>query len=436
MTGDHDMLQLIDDRIKIYMAGRNFSQSKLYSSKEVQERYGLKPLQIIDYKALKGDPSDNIPGVKGIGEKTAIELIQKYSNLDNIYQHIDELKPAINNKLKIDKDNAFLSLKIATIEQNATIDLEVGKCKWSPADIDNVEKIFQKLQFKSLLKQLSEILPVSNITNQPSKSEHPKLNINVIEDENQLADIINVINLDKEIIFLCSFDYKDHFNTKLREMAIYLNEEIFVIQREHFDKKDIIFMMIKAVFEDHSIRKVTHGGKAAMHVLMNDAIILKNLYFDSCIAYHLLNYGVKIESLEELIFAQYGKVHKGSDADSGLESTSYKAISVSCYYLWKLYGDLMVNLDKLKLQGKHNLYSLFYEVEMPLVTILFNMERAGIKLDIHQVKSMRDDLESKIHILKQSIFKDIGHEFNLNSSKQVGKILFEELNLPSSKKRN
>ena len=452
VTGDLDTLQLIDDNTKVYSLKRGISDTIIYDEKNVMQRYdGLKPNQMINYKALKGDPSDNIPGVKGIGEKTAIILLKQFKTLDNLYKNIQSTKisDSVRQKLIDHKEDAFLSQKLATIVLDAPIKFKLVDAKIKPYDKQGLINLFQSYQFTSLLNKL----PDSGITSigQPLPRRRDKLvsptgiEYRTIQSEKEFDSFIKILAKLKEFCFDTETTGLDPFNSKLmgisfcwqKGLAYYLpiaevkGEGLF----EEIKINQTWLKKIAPIFANEKIAKIGHNLKFDSEMLINQGLEINNLAFDTMIASYVLNPGSRAHSLDNLAFTELGH-----QMISFADLTNNKKIPItqvplaklaeySCEdadYTWRLYLLLSKKLESEKF------IKLFEEIEMPLIPVLISMEQDGIKIDPQYLKTFSKKIQKQIDSVSAKIFKLAGSEFNISSPMQLKEILFDKLQISTA----
>lgn len=440
ITGDMDTLQLIDKDTKVYTMSRGLNDSLLYSAKEVKDRYGLEPSQMIDYKGLRGDPSDNLPGVKGIGEKTATELLQTFKNLDGVYQAAEKKDPRLKDRIREllleHKEEAYLSQKLARIDSKAPVKFSLDDSSFGPLDQTAITKIFSELEFKSLLNRLGKITAGKNFPTE--KPEHDKFERNqkkfhyhLIDNESDLEKFLKdlekqkLFSLDSETTSLdpltteivgLSFSWKEN-------EAYYLN----LIDHKSWLEK------LKKSLENEEIKKCGHNLKFDWRVLKNQGIEVKGLYFDSMIASYLLNPEKRQHSLDALSFAELGweKINFSELFENkkigDLKKVDPKKLALyageDADFAFKLLKPLEKRLKEEKL------FDLFSKIEIPLIPVLGDMENNGIALDEKKLENMKKEVSGEIKKLEKKIHNLAGEDFNINSTKQLKEILYEKLAL-------
>lgn len=395
VTGDRDSFQLVDDVTSVYFTKKGTSDVKVMDEKTLKAEYGVTPKQFIDLKALQGDSADNIPGVAGVGPKTATDLILKYSSIENLYEHIDEIYGKLKDKLLENKDMAFLSKELATILTKGDIELKLSDCVFDFPFSEAVYNLFKKYEFKSLLKN-NKIFDLS-------KGEKQDLDLNIIEVKN--ANLLkNIQNLAKNRGFISFF-------IENNRVELCFGDDIFSI--ELYDnllsnglEKFAFFEEMKNIFEDENILKISFDSKRDMYNLKKFNISLEN-YFDVSIAKYLVD-GVPVDSLNDVFFEE-------------------KTLGVTLK-MYNFYIEYKKKIEDEKLEY------LFYEVENHLSKVLFSMEEAGFKIDEKVLEELKIKYECEVNELTKKIYELAGEEFNINSPKQLGAILYEKLGLPHKKK--
>ena len=410
-TGDKDDLQLASDKTKVILTvtKSGYNETIIYDDKAVKEKYHVTPTEFIDVKALMGDPSDNIPGVKGVGEKTAMSLIEKHHSIEYIYENIDDigLKGAMLQKMKDGREMAFMSKELATINRNTPIEFNAEKCVFDGFENNGeLYEILKRLELNSIIKKL-DLSGVDNV----------KENEDIFKDFSYQVGDKNMISGDKVTVVL-DFD-GDNISS-----AAFGAGNNAVVLNEQDD--------IKELLEDDSIAKVMFDVKEAI-VKLNGRIDIKNISDDTAIAAYLVDPAKNEYTIEKLASEYFGTVIEKPEVkqlslldDVETDRSEYLAkCAVALGVLNERIG------DKIKENGQEKLYQ---EVELPLVTVLAHLEINGFLVDDHQLKEFADKLGEKIDALTNEIYMLAGEEFNINSPKQLGVILFEKLELKPVKK--
>jgi len=440
VTGDMDTLQLIDNKTKVYTMRRGLSDAVIFDAKATAEKYGgLVPEQLIDYKGLRGDPSDNIPGVKGIGEKTAIALLSQYESIEGVYEHLEEIKGAVKEKLARDKAQALLSKELATIDRNVPVNLELEKTVLHDFDRDKIVKLFGELNFYSLVKRLpatkEEVYPVKS-----SKAGLP------------LAEFNGVKDFKYEVLGESESEMTFEELLKQKELSIALDVRDNILKGVAFSWKTgratyatfnpSTSDKIKEILENESIAKIGYDLKYIYKELVKEKITLQNIAFDTMIAAYVLDPGkpVALSTLtitylgEELSIEGKGKQLSMLEIPDEKEFSDRVCKQVD--YVFKLRASLQKELENISEQQQkadhHTVKEVFAKIEMPLVGILAEMEIEGITLDTLIFEGISEKLGKRLENLEKSIHELAGKEFNINSPSQLADILFKTLQLPTT----
>lgn len=410
-TGDKDDLQLASDKTKVILTvtKSGYNETIIYDDKAVKEKYHVTPTEFIDVKALMGDPSDNIPGVKGVGEKTAMSLIEKHHSIEYIYENIDDigLKGAMLQKMKDGRKMAFMSKELATINRNTPIEFNAEECVFDGFE-NNGEfyEILKRLELNSIIKKLDL-----------SDGDNVKENEDIFKDFSYQVGDKNMISGDKVTVVL------DFDGDNISSVAVGLGNNAVVLNEQDD---------IKELLEDDSIAKVMFDVKEAI-VKLNGRIDIKNISDDTAIAAYLVDPAKNEYTIEKLASEYFGTVIEKPEVkqlslldDVETDRSEYLA---KCAVALGVLNDRIG--DKIKENGQEKLYQ---EVELPLVTVLAHLEINGFLVDDNQLKEFADKLGEKIDALTNEIYMLAGEEFNINSPKQLGVILFEKLELKPVKK--
>ena len=410
-TGDKDDLQLASDKTKVILTvtKSGYNETIIYDDKAVKEKYHVTPTEFIDVKALMGDPSDNIPGVKGVGEKTAMSLIEKHHSIEYIYENIDDigLKGAMLQKMKDGREMAFMSKELATINRNTPIEFNAEKCVFDGFENNGeLYEILKRLELNSIIKKLDL-----------SGGDNVKENEDIFKDFSYQVGDKNMISGDKVTVVL------DFDGDNISSAAVGAGNNAVVLNEQDD---------IKELLEDDSIAKVMFDVKEAI-VKLNCRIDIKNIADDTAIAAYLVDPAKNEYTIEKLASEYFGTVIEKPEVkqlslldDVETDRSEYLAkCAVALGVLNERIG------DKIKENGQEKLYQ---EVELPLVTVLAHLEINGFLVDDHQLKEFADKLGEKIDALTNEIYMLAGEEFNINSPKQLGVILFEKLELKPVKK--
>jgi len=428
-TGDKDDLQLATDKTKVILTvTRNgVNETTYYDDNAVFERYHVTPTEFIDIKALMGDVSDNIPGVPGVGEKTAMSLIEQFKSIEYIYEHIDEigLKGAMLRKITEGKDSAFMSKKLATIIRDVPINFEFSQCKFggklSDCATDEVYSVLNRLNLNSIIKRL-ELVP-----NSEQKKEitdiFKGLVIEEITEKKQLLEYLGEIG--NELYFVLETQENSLIGVGLYNGKKAVGIDVYSVGEE------TVISHLRPIFENDKIKLYSSGLKEHI-VNLNNITEFKNICYDVEIAEYLINPARSDYSIASLVFSYFSIELSGEnkkkqlsmfDDDADFELIAKKAAAV-----------LALKEKTQEALVKNGQEKLYYEIELPLVTVLADMQIYGIKIDQQQLGDFSKMLSSRLDELIKGIYESAGEEFNINSPKQLGVILFEKLGLKSGKK--
>lgn len=410
LTGDRDSLQLVSNNVTVRIPTTKMgtTESTDYTPEVVREKYGIEPIQFIQIKGLMGDTSDNIPGIPGVGEKTAFSLVQMYHDVDNIYtkleagEELEKIKGKLKEKIVDNKELAYLSLKLGTICKEVPIEIELSNIESKPFNNDELYNLFVKLQFRNFIEKLGlkETTPVTV----------------VLEEEFVINDIKNLKIENGDIAYY----YKNG-------LAIFYDEKIYYTS-------DPSLELLKEIFESENL-KIGFEQKEDYLKLRKIGITPKNMMFDISIASYVLNPSKASYKLDDTILEEIGIMLETKKENSQLmidgfyEKEDYSELETK--YAKYIYKCKQVLEEKLidKKQDK-----LFFEMEMPLMKVLAEMEFHGVLVDKSILENYSTDLAKQIDVLVKEIYEMAGREFNINSPKQLGEVLFEELKLPILKK--
>lgn len=439
ITGDKDSLQLASKktRIKIPTTKAGKTETNEYNDDAVFEKYGVTPLQFIDVKGLMGDTSDNIPGVAGIGEKTALGLIQQFGSIENIYENIDLIdKKSVKEKLILGKDMAFRSKWLATIHRDMDCMCSIEDLEFLAPDSNKLLELFKRLEFKSLITKYG-LDKENEASIEANVSEY--LEMSIVESESCFDKYLEELKNAVDLSIYCLYESKGH-DKVLTGISI---TEPDTKRTTYIDAYSIgekaVVEGLKPIFEDNAIYKYCYDAKNLYLYLMIKDIKLKALKFDTMIAAYLLdpsntNYSLdrlseqylskSISSEEALIGKGKGAI-KYSDLEVSKRAEFAAVNSNIINDLYKVLNNAIIETDQT---------DLYFEIELPLTEVLASMEYHGFKVDVNMLVEYSRELDDKISVLENDIIELAGEAFNINSPKQLGIILFEKLELPVIKK--
>lgn len=419
-TTDKDLFQIVKDGIKIY----NPAKGIFLDEKGVEEFFGVRPHEVVDVLALWGDPTDNVPGVPGIGEKGAKELIKDFGSIENILSNLEKVKERYRVLIKENLQSLLMSRELVKVKTDLDIEFNPSDFKIKEGDMDELRKIFEELEFTSFLKELPSV-------------EIMDKDYRVLSGDEDIIGILKEIK-DKKIVSMKIVTRGNSpIGAEIEGVSLSIEENrAFYIPLKKENSKT--FEILKEISEDESIAKIGHNIKFEYEVLKSNGIRLKNIQDDSMILSYLLNPNRRSYSIDEIAmeYLSYktrnysdimGKENKGSSIFDNFQNIAQYSCEAS---------DIALILSQ-RLREKvrsENLDKVYREIEIPLIEVIAEMELAGIKVDYNYISEFSRFLEKEINELASKIYKIAGVEFNINSPKQVAEILFEKLNLPSIKR--
>ncbi|MCZ9962532.1 DNA polymerase I [Brachyspira hyodysenteriae] len=458
---DKDILQLVDDDIKVVASNKD-NELMEYDAQAVKEKRGVYPNQIIDLLSLMGDASDNIPGVKGVGEKTALKLLEEYKSLDGIYENIDSIKGKIQEKLLESKDMAYMSYKLATIERNIEgFNLDYNEIASSKINIDEVNKILDELELKQIRDKINSYIYGSSKKEDKVKISNDKINKDndskteeapilsakdnkssyyLIENETELENLLKDINSKKLVCIDFETTGLDTFKDTIIgiSFAIKSNEAFYLdlSGRTKIDK-DKCMNLVFDTLEKEDIKVIGHNLKYEYKMMRAIGKSIGNMYFDTMVAAYLINPTRGRYNMDDLAIAylSYNTI-KYSDLTDNAKKTLLDAplkdvVEYACedadvtFRFYECFAPLLKT---------HNLEELFFNIEMPLVSVLADMEFDGVYISSERMKALSDEYSSLLEKTKEKIYAEAGEEFNLQSPKQLEYILFDKMGIPPTKK--
>jgi DNA polymerase-1 len=423
VTGDKDMLQLASSHVRIALTRKGISEIEVYNPEQIQEKYGLTPNQIIDLKGLMGDASDNIPGIPGVGEKTALKLLHEYGSVENVLEKVDELKGKMKEKVSENAEQARMSKELATILRDVPIDFKLDETKYEGYDPDQLVPMFKQLEFKSLLDRVGPTTAID-------QAEMKPVEVTIVDGEAGIQELEQSLSqLDTLVVELIGENPHD---AEVVGLLVYGGEKSFFLTLE----MGLEIASFKKWLEDESIPKLLHDGKKAEVALRWKGIHLRGVTFDVLLASYVLNPSEGDHQLSDITARKslsplaeddemYGKGAKRKIAEGQAlaEHLARKATVIR--------EAVPVLREELK---ETQMESLYFELELPLSKVLADMEVDGIRVDADGLKKLGEKFQERINELVSNIYELAGTEFNINSPKQLGEILFDKLGLPVIKK--
>ena len=415
-SSDHDLLQLVDDTTSVLLMKKGMTDMDVMTPEKMKEDMGIEPLQIIDMKALMGDSSDNIPGIKGIGEKTAVKLLQEYGTVENVLAHEGDLKGALQKKIMAGHESAMLSKTLATIRRDVDIDISIDECAFAPT-YDALIRFFETLDMKTLAERYRNM--------QGGDTGEEKKQVEAV-----IVSEVPASFYDAPFAIFADDDQMEFMSATLHGLALSNGKEHYYIHCDDVKKDTLLCEKL------NSHKAIGYDVKRMMHVLHNeglvidmqdDVMIMASLADSSLTSQQkiLEHYGISFSLSYEDVYGKAGKqllvVDEKQQAAYGCERADA---------ILAIYENA---IKQLTTDGEMKLYR---EVEMPLTLILNNMEKEGIRCDVNVLNEIADKTKAEIDRLQTEIYTDAGKEFNINSPKQLAAVLFDDLGLYTGKKRS
>jgi DNA polymerase-1 len=457
ITGDRDLLQLVEKRIAVSLPGRSLSEAKDYFPEDVYAYLGVRPDQVVDFKALIGDKSDNIPGVAGVGEKTATALLAVYEDLDGVYANLDKMKPGVRKKLEAGRESAYLSQKLARIVTDLNVSVDIESARADAFDPSTVEALFRDLEFRSLLNRLSALaesygkdLTVSgrqlslfadSKTQIDAGQSQIEINVQIVDSGDKLDDLTSRLAEASVLAFDTETTSTDQMEAELVGISLSLEPgKAYYIPVGHLnvngDQLPVgnVLSALRGPLTDPNLPKVGHNIKYDHVVLARYGVRTSPLVFDTMIAEWLVNPNSRNLGLKNLAWVRLGVqmteietlIGRGKQQKSMAEVTISEAAQYAAddaEVLLRLKPQLHSELEKSQATR------LFNELEMPLVSVLADMEMAGIGLDTNYLATMSSSLKADLKEIEDQIYASVGSDFNINSPQQLSDALFNRLGL-------
>ena len=429
LTGDKDYFQLVNDKTKVLFTRKGITDMDIMTVEKIEEDYGIEPLEFIELKALMGDSSDNIPGIYGIGEKTGLKLIREFHTLENLYDNIDDVSgKKLKEKLVDGKTAAFMSKKLGTIVRDVPIEESLNDFKKRDYDYEKLSELYREFEFNSMLDRLPE--------------EYRKEEVEEIsQDDFEFVEIKDLKDIEKEIKDKKSFAFKFITDGKIYEdvKPTYLAVKVKDLEVKIISYEDIDFDFLKDLMEDEEVEKLGYSLKEDIIILMDHEIDIKNYSHDVEIAEYLLNstksdYDINKISME---YFKNGYLDLEDLLGKGAKKKNYSDLGKDdlfkyfAFVLNTIYR--LEDIQKEKIE-EEEMTSLYQDMELPLVEVLASMEYVGINTDEAVLDEIDEQIIEKLKNLEEEIYGEAGEEFNINSPKQLGIILFEKMDFPVIKK--
>jgi DNA polymerase-1 len=458
VTADSDAHQLVTDKITVQTTGRFFKDTKLYNPVAIEERYGLKPSQLIDYKALLGDKSDNIPGVAGIGEKTATSLLQQYGTLEGVYEHLPELKGGVQKKLEAGQRDAFMSKRLGAIDRNVPgVKLDLDACRTRDFDHNAVFELFRALQFTSLIDRIPQ--PDGAAQRVVEALPEVETSYALVTSEQELEALAREINEAKAVTLDVETDGLDSVTANLVGLAVGLGQgRAYYIPVGHVAAlpegqlslgaelppapQNLPLERVTALLNPSICRPglniFAHNSKFDIEVMLQHGFQVPAVEHDTMIGAWLLNPGSRAVGLKALALSELGQpmteitdlIGKGRSQITMAQVAVEAVTPYACADV-----DMTARLVPLQVQQlqDRSLFDLFHDIEMPLVRVLVDMELRGVAFDPEALTQVRETLNRRLGELEKGIYEHAGYEFNINSPQQLSEVLFDKLELDRRK---
>ncbi len=450
LTGDYDAFQLVSPKVKVLTTGGHrqpFSEARLFDEKALEEKYHFRPSLLVDYKALVGDASDNIPGVPGIGPKYATDLVKRYGTVEEIYEHLEEIEPArARNALAEGKERAFLSKRLATIVTDVPITLDLEKCRTSDYDRDRVMEVFRELEFRSLVDRLPKEQRAEQLMLLTSE-EKEAVDYKVVTAKTALERVVTELSHSSHLTLDVETTGTDAMSVDLVGLALttepgggyYIPLGHLVPQGKGQLPWEEVRAALAPILKDDGVAKWAHNAIYDLVVLRRHGLEVRGLAFDTMIAAYLLDPGGRGFGLKNLAWRKLG-VEMTSISEligKGRDQRTMAQVPIAAAAPYAVADveatERLARLLEAELK-EHQLWDLFVQVEIPLIEVLVAMEMAGVALDIEHLKQMSRELYLRITALEREIYEMAGHPFNVSSTQQLSTVLFEELGLPAKVK--
>ena len=444
VTGDRDALQLVTDFTKILFTKKGISNLEIYDDKKVIEEYEVTPEQFIDLKGLMGDKSDNIPGIPGVGEKTAIKLLKQFGNMENLLQNTEKITgEKLRERIELNRENAVLSKKLATIVTDVPVNIDTDQLRKQEINYNKLIELFKRYEFNSLIPRIKKDAEQTEDSNENIITTENDMGENIVEITcmNELKSMLSEAKEHGSITLKTITEEKNIVTDDILHLAITIKGDIqYYINFQNFrENRQELMDALKEILESDGIKKIGHNLKKEIVHFYRYNINIRNLYFDTMIGEYLIdparsNYNLGDLALQYLGESVVGERHltgKGRSQISLWETSDDESKKMICNYIRitnKIYRFIKEELKNLDLEG------LYYDIELPLVEVLASMEFRGIKADKNILLDLGMEFGEKIDQLTEEIYNLSGVEFNINSPKQLGEVLFEKLGLPPVKK--
>jgi DNA polymerase-1 len=434
VTSDKDFLQLVDEDVKVLNPRRGGEEAELLDRKGVEEKLGVPPEKVTELLALMGDTSDNVPGVPGVGEKTALELIKKFGSLEGALKNADKVKRKnVRKGLQEQADLARLSKRLVTIDTSVPFELDLSGLKRKDFNLPRIKELFKELEFTKFLQEISGL------------EKEEKVNYKIIKSEGELKKLISGLKKAGEFALDTETTSLNPIEAELVGISLsHREKEAYYVPVGHVDKKsnlnpDAVIKNLKGILRDENIKKIGHNLKYDLEVLKRFDLDLKGIHFDTMIASYLLNPSFRqhnldylaLEHLDHKMIPITDLIGSGKKQKSFAQVTVKDACDYSCEdvdFTLRLKEAFSPKLSLLSLE------KLFFEVELPLIEVLADMEMTGVSIDSTHLNKLSQQMLKQLDGLTSEIYDLAGREFNINSPQQLSQVLFEDLKLSPVRK--
>ena len=438
ITGDKDFCQLVSENVTLVDTMRE----RITGEREVRRKYGVEPGQMVDFFALVGDKVDNVPGVAGVGEKTASALISKYGNLEGVYGNLDELRPSVARRLREHKNDAYLSRELVTIKTDVDIETKIEDFKYGGYAAEDLRGILSELEFEKLLDEIGASPP-------PSDGEAVGYDsYETVFKEESLGRITSMIKEAGELSIDLETDSKLPMNARIVGFSLCLGPgrafyvpvgHTGIIEAEKQMDIDTALSMLKPVLESEDVKKIGQNIKYEMLVLRNHGVRLRGIYFDTMLAAHLLDASRTSYKLDELSRTELGHkmISYGDVTGKGKSKKSFAEVDIETATKYSCEDSdvtLILSRKFLEILKREELWDLYRENVLGLLQVLCDMEFTGVSVDTAILGEMSEEFEKDLGSIEAAIYEKTEGKFNINSTKQLSKVLFEKLRLPARKK--
>ena len=442
VSNDKDLFQMVDERVRMYVPQRGSEPPVWMDRKAVKQKIGVYPEQVIEFMAMTGDSSDNIPGIPGVGPKTALVLLEQFGSFDIVLEKAESIKAkGLRNKVLKNRGIALLSRKLVTIDCNVPIDVKLKDIQRKEPDLDKCKELFTELEFFGLLKEIfgkhkTDVRPDSRI-----KAKYRR-----ISSLQELKRLVSRLSQAKEIAFDTETDSLNSLKANLVGISLSAGAgEAYYIPVAHTERGELnlpakeVYKILAPLMKDKLVQKIAHNFKYDLQVMERAGYTIMPISFDTMLASYVLNPSVRGHNLDNLALQHFDhKMIPITDLiGSGKKQTSFAAVdpdmaaeyaAEDADYTYRLRGVFAPKIEEMKLAR------LYYDIELPLIPVLSRMEKVGVKIDIAFLTKLSGQMQAEMNKVAGAIYAMAGYEFNINSTQQLSRLLFEELKLPRRRK--